>query len=233
MFAASSLTNAFQELGAAFERSNPGVRVHFSLAGSSGLRTQLELGAQADVYASADIIQMDLARKSGVVASVSQFFATNELVVITPLGGDRVNGLRDLADPGLRLVLALPAVPVGAYARQFLQRMGGSAEFGSSFSERAMANVVSLETNVRQVVAKVALREADAGIAYATVTSQRLGGELTIIPIPGEYNVVAAYPAAVTYSARESALAQAFIDFLLSQHGQAILKQHGFGSPPP
>ncbi len=229
VFAAASLKDAFDELAGAFEEVNPGTRVVFNFGGSPTLRTQLELGARADVFASADQKQMDLALARGVVASAGQVFACNSLVLITPKENPgRVSSLADLRRKGLKLVLAHPDVPVGAYARRLLAALDRDPAYGAGFSEAVLANAVSLESNVKQVVAKVELGEADAGVVYGTDVTPSVAPNLTRIEIPGRFNLVAEYPIALTKEASNRRAAQAFIDFVLSPAGQAVLAKYGF-----
>ena len=235
VYAASSLTEAFQEMGEAFEAKNAGVRLVFNFAGSATLRTQLQEGARADVFASADERQMELAMEAELVSDTTAAvaFASNTLVVAVSTLSERVRTLADLGSPGVLLVLALPTVPVGAYAREWFQRMDNLAEYGPDFSSRVLANVVSEETNVRGVLAKVSLGEADAGIVYATDVAARSGDRVRAIPIPRAMNVVAVYPVALLRESREPELAQTFVDYLLSPEGQAVLRAYGFGPASP
>ncbi len=161
IFAAASLANAFPEIAEAFQEALPGVSVNFNFAGSQRLRTQLEFGARADVFASADENQMDLAQSSGLLSGRAVPFASNRLVVIVPKGSKggaatrdgAVRELRDLGREGVKLALALPEVPAGGYARAVIENLAvGSNSFGTSYAERVLANVVSLEANVRGVV---------------------------------------------------------------------------------
>ena len=232
VFAASSLTDAFEEVGAAFRQQRPGVRLSFSFAASSTLRAQLELGARADLFASADIRQMDLLQRADALLDPPRIFAANSLVLIVPEGSDMVRTPADIADSGVRLALALPDVPAGAYALIALERMGASAEFGDGFYRRAVANVVTQETNVRRVLAKVALGEVDAGIVYLSdVAGDRARGVEPIL-LPQGHNVTALYPVAALRDAREPELARQFVSFLISPTAQAILAEHGFQGAP-
>jgi molybdate transport system substrate-binding protein len=198
-------------------------------AGSSTLRAQLEQGARADVYASADVPNMQQALKAGVVADEGHVFARNSLVIITPKDNPaRVNSPLDLRKPGLKLVLAAPEVPVGSYARQSLALMDRDPAYGSGFSAAVLKNVVSNESNVKQVVAKVQLGEADAGVVYGTDVTTDVEGDLTRVAIPPDLNVVAEYPIAVTRSAANRSLADAFVAFVLGREGQGILQRYGF-----
>ena len=226
VFAASSLTDAFSEIGKAFESSHPGVIVTFNFAGSQALRTQIEEGAPADVVASASGEEMDtLVAGKFVAEGKPQIFLTNKLVVILPgTNPADLRKLEDLARPGIKLVLAAEEVPVGNYARQALDKMKGS--FGTDFKDKVLANVVSNEDNVKQVVAKVQLGEADAGIVY---TSDAIAAaDLKTIEIPAELNVIAKYPIASLTASANADLATAFIDYVLSSDGQATLKKWGF-----
>ncbi len=228
VFAAASLTGVFQEIGQNFELANPGVQVYFNFAGSQILRTQLEQGAPADLFASADQQNMQLLLEEHLVAAEAiQDFASNSLVVILPPGNlANVLKLADLARPGLKLVLADGSVPAGNYARQVLEKMSQDPAYGADFGNKVLANVVSDETDVKQVVAKVELGEADAGIVY--VSDAVASPTLVTLTIPAEFNVVATYPIAVLSAAREAEQGRAFIRYLTSSTGQAILAKWGF-----
>jgi molybdate transport system substrate-binding protein len=236
VFTAASLTEAFTEMGANIEQANPGTRVLFNFAGSPTLRTQLAQGARADVFASADEPNMQGAQKEGTIAGEPRLFVRNQLVAIVPVANPaQVMRLHDLAKPGVKLVLTKPEVPVGHYARQALARMSQDAAFGPEFATRVLANLVSEETNVKQVVAKVQLGEAHAGIVYASDVTPAVRAAVQMLAIPEPFNVIAHYPIAVVRDALNAAGARAFIDYVLSPAGQAILTKHGFlavASPP-
>jgi molybdate transport system substrate-binding protein len=229
VFAAASLTEAFTEIGKSFEADNPNVTLVFNFAGSQALRTQIEEGAPADVFASANKTEMDkLIDASFIAQDAPQIFLNNKLVVILPVDNPaELNQLEDLAKPGIKLVLAAEEVPVGKYARQALDAMNG--QYGTDFKDKVLANVVSNEDNVRQVVAKVQLGEADAGVVY---TSDAIAAsDLKTIEIPVEFNVIAEYPIAALTRSTNLQLANGFIDFVLSKEGQLILQKWGFASP--
>ncbi len=225
VFAAASLTEAFREIAAAFERRHPGVRVELNFAGTQVLRTQIEQGAPADVLAAADLEHADALQRQGLLGA-HHVFARNRLVVVTPAGSPRVRALPDLAAPGVKLVLAGPAVPAGRYAAETLSRMEKSGRYGDGYRARVELNVVSQETNVRAVLAKVAMGEADAGIVYAT-DAAAAEGKVGVLPIPVELNVDAVYPIGLL-SASGSAGARAFVDEVLGPRGQDVLRRHGF-----
>jgi molybdate transport system substrate-binding protein len=236
IFTAASLTEAFKEMGATIEQANPGTRVIFNFAGSPTLRTQLAQGARADVFASADEPNMQGAQQEGTIASEPRLFVRNQLVAIVPaVNPAQVMRLQDLAKPGVKLVLTKKEVPVGNYARQALTKMSQDAAFGPDFAPRVLANLVSEETNVKQVVAKVQLGEAHAGIVYSSDVTPAVRGAVQVLSIPEPFNVIAHYPIAVVRDAPNAAGARAFIDYVLSPAGQAILTKHGFLAvePPP
>ena len=230
VFAAASLTDAFTEIGTAFEAGHPGVHLTFNFASSQALRTQIEEGATADVFASANSKEMEALTGNGKLAGEARPFARNLLTIVAP--ADNPAGLvtpQDLARPGLKLVLAAEEVPVGKYARQALGQL--ESLYGAGYRDSVLTNVVSNEDNVKQVVAKVQLGEADAGIVYQS--DFVAAPQLTRIEIPAEANVVAVYPITVLRESAEPALAQDFIDFVLSDAGQATLHGWGFRSPAP
>ena len=229
VFAAASLNDAFRELGERFQAANPNSRVTFNFGASSQLRTQLEQGGRADVFASADQAQMDRARDAGRIAGPDTTFVTNRLVVITPRanpGG--VRGPGDLAKPGLKVVTAQPEVPIGVYTRDMLAKMSRAPQFGVDFEDRVNANIVSREANVRQVVAKVQLGEADAAVVYRSDVTPRVAPELATFDVPDQVNTIATYPIAVVGGGPNVEGGRAFIDLLLSPTGQGILAKWNF-----
>jgi molybdate transport system substrate-binding protein len=229
VFAASSLTDAFKQLAADFTKANPGARVEFNFAGSPTLVTQLDNGASADVLATADQPNMDAAATKGLISGSGTPFARNRLVIIVPKDNPaHIGSPKDLANSGVKLVLADQAVPAGNYARQSLAKFDADAAYPRGFSAQALANVVSNEANVKAIVSKVQLGEADAGIVYVTDVTKDIQGDINRIAIPDQFNVIATYPFAVTKAARKPALAQAFIGYVLSDAGQATLESYGF-----
>ena len=229
VFAAASLQTAFTELGTDFQQTHAGVTVTFNFAGSQQLAQQLTQGAPADVFASANKMQMQGAIQGGDVADGSQqTFVKNRLIVITPTNNPAgLHTLQDLAKPGLKLVLADKTVPVGQYALTFLQIASTAATFGTSYQANVLKNVVSYEQDVKSVFIKVQLGEADAGIVYTSDVATN-GSEVGEIVIPDALNVIATYPIAPVKSSSHTALANAFITLVLSPQGQAVLAKYGF-----
>ena len=226
VYAAASLTEAFSEIGKSFEATNPGVTVTFNFAGSQTLRTQIEQGAQADVFASANTKEMDaLVTSKFVAAATPKSLLTNQLVIIMPANNPAgLTQAADLSKSGLRLVLAAEEVPVGAYSLQVLDKLDQA--LGGRYKDKVLDNVVSYENDVKQVVAKVQLGEADAGIVYSS--DRAAAPDLRAIDIPAENNVVAKYPIAALTNSKNPELARAFIAYALSAPGQSILKKWGF-----
>ena len=228
VFAAASLGEAFAELGQRLEKSRPGLSVRFNLAGSQQLATQLEQGAYADVFASADDRWMAYVSERGLVAEKPVVFARNRLVVIVPRTNPaRIGKLQDLAKSGIKLVIGADAVPVGRYSRVMLQNLSRDAAFGGDFASRTLRNVVSEEENVRSVVGKVQLGEADAGIVYRSDVSASVVRFVTVLEIPESANVVASYPIALIRNAGQADAAKAFVELVLSRGGQEVLARRG------
>jgi len=226
VFAAASLRDVFGPLGATFEREHPGVKAQFNFAGSQELRTQIEQGAPADVFASADNKHMDAARKAGVV-DAPKLLATNAPVIVVPADNPgRVKSLADLATVK-RLVIGAPEVPIGTYTLQILDK--AKAQYGADFPARVQANVVSRDLNVRQVLTKVTLGEANAGIVYRT-DARSAGDKVKVIEIPAELNVLAEYPIATVSRAPNADLARAWVTLVTGPAGQAALRDAGFGA---
>jgi molybdate transport system substrate-binding protein len=233
VFAASSLTDAFKEIGQAFEaeKSTP---VTFNFAASSALRTQIEQGASADVFASADQANMDSARKANLINGADITFARNRLIAITPKNNPAgIQSVADIARPGVKFVTAAPEVPIGTYTQNMFDKMSTIDVFGPDFKDRANANIVSRETNVRQVVSKVQLGEADVAVCYFTDVTPQAAPDLLMIPIPDDLNTLATYPIAIVNNAPQGELGQAFIDTVTGPVGQAILQKWNFGTVGP
>ncbi|HMO58990.1 MAG TPA: molybdate ABC transporter substrate-binding protein [Roseiflexaceae bacterium] len=232
VFAAASLADAFEELAVAFTARYPAATVSYNFAGSQQLAAQINEGAPADVFASANQAQMQVAIAGGRVQGGSeQTFVRNRLVVITPRDNPAgITSLPDLARPGLRLILADAAVPVGRYSLDFLAHASSLPEYTTSYSATVLANVVSFEESVRAVLTKVVLGEADAGIVYTTDAALD-ADRLQQIEIPDTLNTIASYPIALLVDSGQPRLARAFIDFVLADEGQRILGRYGFLAP--
>ncbi len=228
VFAASSLTNAFNEIATAYHQQHPGVTIQNNYNGSATLEEQIANGAPADVFASADLANMQKASNAGLVNS-SQVFVKNRLVVILPANNPgNIASLKDLARKGLKIDIGANTVPVGIYSRQALANMSKSPDFGSDFASAVLANVVSEETTDKAIVQKVQLGEVDAGFVYRSDVSGATSSKVMVIDIPGTYNVLAQYPIAVVKSSPHPSDAQAFVDFILSAAGQTILQKYNF-----
>jgi molybdate transport system substrate-binding protein len=216
IFAAASLTDSFKALGHAFEQAHPGVIIQFNFAGTPTLVTQIEQGAQADVFASADTANMDKLKAAGLTAGDAKVFAHNKLeIVVAPGNPKRIGSLRDLARAGVIYISEAPTVPAGKYSLQALAKAGVSV------------TPKSLETDVKSVVSTIELGEADAGIVYTTDV-KTAGNKVTGVPIPDSENVVATYPMAAVKGSKNSELENAFISYVLSAAGQQRLASFGF-----
>jgi len=215
-FAAASLTDSFKALGTAFQAAHPGVTVQFNFAGTPTLVTQIEQGAQADVLASADTTNMDKLKADGFTVGTPQVFAHNKLeIVVAPGNPKGITGLADLAKSGVIYISEAATVPAGKYSLQALAKAGVSV------------TPKSLETDVKSVVSKIELGEADAGIVYSTDV-KAAGSKAQGVPIPDAYNVVATYPLVAVKGTKNSTAANAFIAFVLSSNGQSTLESFGF-----
>src|SRR5262249_48802519 len=219
---------SFNEIGAAFQAANPGSRVTFNFAGSNTLAIQLSQGGQADAFASADTIQMGNAQQAGDLTSEPQLFAHNKLTMVTPANNPgNVHQVCDLANPGLKIVAAAASVPVGQYTNDMLDKASTPDQCGEGFRQKVEANIVSREDNVRQLVAKVQLGEADAGVCYLTDVTPAIKPNVQEINIPDDLNTIADYPIATT-KGRNPTGGTAFMNYVLSPAGQTILGNWGF-----
>ena len=219
VFAAASLTDAFTKAGDEFARSNARVRFTFNFSSSSTLATQIANGAPADLFASADEANMQKILDAELVDVSPMVFASNSLEIVVASGNPkRIATLADLARPEVILVLAAPTVPAGKYALEALAKA------------RVNAKPASQEVDVRAVLNKVGLGEADAGIVYVTDVKSA-ASRVTGVDIPAEHQVIARYPITVVKGAKDSALAHRFVDYLVSPTGQSILAGFGFAKP--
>jgi len=219
VFAASSLTDAFAEIGEAFHAANPATAVTFNFAGSGDLVTQIGQGAPADVFVSADESNMTKLTDAGEAAGDPVVVAGNTMEIIVEAGNPKdITGLDDLNGSGLLVVLCADTVPCGKNAAMVLANAG------------VTLSPVSLEDKVKGVVTKVTTGEADAGIVFATDV-QAAGDKALGVEIPPAVNVISKYPIVVTKEATNAAAGQAFIDFVAGAEGQAILAKYGFLAP--
>jgi molybdate transport system substrate-binding protein len=227
VFAASSLTDAFGALARTFEEQNPGTEVRQSFESSSTLLTQIQHGAPADVFASAAREEMDTAVNDGLVAGEPEVFVRNREVIMVPVDNPAdIESMRDLARPGIKLVLAEDGVPAADYALEILGK--ANAEYGSDFKQNVLSNVVSRETDVRASVGRVALGDADATFGYASDYTPDIRDKVNVIPIPPDLNIIATYPIAVLKDAKSPELARKWVELVVSDEGQRVLEKSGF-----
>ena len=230
VFAAASLRDAFGEIAQIFEESHPGTQVVLNFAGSQVLRAQIERGARSDVFASADETHATALQQAGLLATEPLLFAQNDLVLAVPAENPgAITQVDDLAVGDAIVVMGVPNVPVGRYARQMLTKHA-EATGQPDFPQTVLDGADSFETNVRLIAAKLELGVADAGLIYRTdvLTAD---GALVEIPLPPQVTTRASYPIAVTATAQVPEVARAFVDFVLSPTAQKILSAHGFEPP--
>jgi molybdate transport system substrate-binding protein len=229
VFTAASLTGAFGEIGQMFENET-GINVAFNFDGSQALRTQLEHGAYADVFASANMRQMNAVKDEGLMNNSSIIiFTRNKLSIIVPKDNPaKIMNLSDLAMPGIKIIMGTKDVPVGDYALQIIDKLGNDSAYGSDYETKVLANVVSQETNVNYVVTKVALGEVDVGFAYVSDITEDLASKVDRIAIPDEYNIIAEYPMGILLESKYPAESQEFMNLVMSDKGKAVMEKYGF-----
>ena len=219
VYAASSLATPFAYAGLAYEKEHPGVKVQFNLGASSDLARFVQEGAPADVFASADITNMNKVESQDLLDSQSLIFATTYLEIIVEKGNPlNISSLQDLTDPDLIFVTTNPEVPIGKYTAEVF--------------DKASLTVTpdSLESNVKGIMLKVAGGEADAGIVYHSEVIAS-DGQVEGVEIPTKFNIVAEFPIGIIKNSANKQEAQRFIDYLLSPEGQSLLTQYGFQTP--
>lgn len=231
VYGAASLRDALEKAKTAYESAHPGTSLTISTDSSSALETQIEQGAPADVFLSADTTNPTKLVDKGLAAGLAVTFAQNELTIIVPTANPGAIGVpADLAKPGVKVVAAGDGVPITRYARQLLDNLARGPGAPADFAARVAANTVSNEDNVKAVVAKIELGEGDAGIVY--VTDARASRKVTTVDVPHIANVPATYAGVVVNASRNAAAAQAFLDWLAGPDGQAVLAGFGFLPPP-
>lgn len=226
VFAAASLTPAFTSLQAPFEKRNSGWKVRFNFAASSALRAQIEQGAPADVFAAADYAQMRPLAEARLVRAPATF-ARNRLVVVAPTANPgKFRSPKDLCRPGMRIITTSEAVPIGRYTSLAIEKLAAQPGYPAGFAARVARSIVSREANVRTVLAKVELGEADAAMVYAT--DARSTPRVKAFTLPEPANVEADYPIAVVAASPHGPGAEAFVRFVRSPEGRAVLLRQGF-----
>ncbi|MEM7033780.1 MAG: molybdate ABC transporter substrate-binding protein [Chloroflexota bacterium] len=230
VFAAASLTEAFRELGQRFEEQHPQISITFNFAGSQQLAQQLAQGAPADLFASANQAQMNLTLEAERVDPNSiTVFTHNRLAVISRIDNQPpIQTLSDLAKPQYKLILAANEVPAGQYAQGFLEKTTSDHDLGPMYQGQVLNNVVSYEANVKAVLTKIVLGEADAGIVYQSDIAAKNKDHFKQIVIPNHLNIDAPYPLATISDSQHPTQAAAFAAYVLSPVGQQILENHGF-----
>ena len=231
VYAATSLTDAFEQLRVDFLSLHPGSEIVLNFASSSTLAAQILAGAPADIFASANDAQMALIVDDGLIAADAlREFARNQLILALPADNPAgIENMADLADKSLLLVLAARGTPIRAYTDAMLQSY--ESELGGDYVARVLANLVSEESNVRQVITRVALGEADAGIVYRSDVIGAVSEDLLTLPIDPRHNQLASYPIAALEQSQQIDLARQFIAFVRSARSQDLLTEYGFCPP--
>ena len=229
VFTAASLTGAFTEIGQMY-KNETNISVAFNFDGSQVLRTQMKNGAYADIFVSANTKQMNLLKNEKFMnnSSIIVFTKTKPVIIVPKDNPAKIQNISDLAKPGLKIVIGTKDVPIGDYTLQILAKLANDSAFGPEFKKKVMANVVSNETNVNYITSKVALGEADAGVAYNSDITKDLASKITKIQIPDKYNVIASYPMGILGQSKYIAQAEEFIALVKSDKGAAVLEKYGF-----
>ncbi len=229
VFTAASLTDAFEEIGQMY-KNETNTSVVFNFDGSQALATQMINGAYADVFISANTKQMDVVKNAGLMNNSSVMtFTENKLSLIVPKNNPgKIRDLKDLAKPGIKVVIGTEDVPVGDYAVQIINNLGNDSAFGPEYKSKVLANVVSQETNVNYVVTKVALGEADVGFAYVSDVTEDVASKVDTVEIPDKYNVIVQYTMGIAKGSKYPAESESFIKLVTSDEGNSILEMYGF-----
>jgi molybdate transport system substrate-binding protein len=231
IFGAASLRAALDEVESAYEATHPGTTLTVSTDSSAALETQIEQGAPADVFLSADTTNPQKLVDAGLAAGEPVNFAGNRLTIIVPAGNP--GGIRspaDLANNGLRIIAAGDEVPITRYAMQLVDNVAAGGGAPAGFAAAYAANLASKEDSVAGVVSKIELGEGDAGVVYVTDAVAAEG--VVSIDVPDSVNVTATYAGVVVGASPNLEAATAFLDWLAGPDGQAVLSELGFLPPP-
>ncbi|MBA7466730.1 Molybdate-binding protein ModA [subsurface metagenome] len=234
VFVAASLTGAFTDIDKAYEAQNANVRVDLVFDGSQALRTQIEQGANPDIFVSASTKHMQVLKDGGFMDNdtVTAFLGNSMALIVPSDNPAGITRLADLAKPDVKIVIGTKDVPFGDYTRKVLDKMASDPAYGETYREAVMANVISEETAVSSVVPKLMLGEADAAFVYKSDVSKDDRDNLIRIDVPAEYNVMATYPLGILAESSHKAQAESFIAFVRGPDGSAILTEYGFDPIP-
>lgn len=225
-FVAANATKPFNTLIREFEQRHPGVRVTASYAGTQILQTQLQQGAPDDIFLSADRSHIQQIEREGLVRRYEKVSNDKEVVVVPRANPAGIHFFQDLGSKPVQLIIGVSSVPIGQYTREIFQR--ADRAYGPDFSQKAMGHVVSMETNVKQILQKVAMGDGQAGIVYVTDVTPSYRGEVHMIPIPASLNLIASNYVAVPTAAPHPQLAREFVAFMLSKQGQVVFRRDGY-----
>ncbi len=228
IFAASSLRETFDDLKLAFESKTPHTDIQINYAATSTLRAQIEHGAKADLFASANDKQVAKLSSGGYTRGNPVAFAQNDLVLVVSKKTPDIDSFTDILTPGLKIVTALPEVPIGEYTLIAIREIDSSGYYGEEFPTNFTQNIVSRETNVRSMLSRVVLGEVDAAIVYSTDISKQLDSSVKRIPFPIELNIKPTYSIVTLEQQDKKKVAGEFIAFLSSSKGTEILVANGF-----
>ena len=227
IMAASSLTESFNEIKQKFEAKYQNINVEMNFSGSQQLVTQIELGVDSDLFVSANKEYMDKLTSEHLVGN-SKIFAHNKLIFVVSSNAKNIKNLNDLTKPGIKLDIASPAVPVGKYTLEMLNKIERSGKFYPNYKQNFLKNVITQELSVKSVLTKVELGEVDAGVVYKTDVTKESFKKVKIITVDDKYNVIANYPIAVIKNSKNKEAAGAFMNYVLSDKGQNIFRKYGF-----
>ena len=231
IYGAASLKGALEAAKAAYQTTNPGTTVTLSTGSSAALETQIEQGAPADVFLSADTTNPKKLVDAGLADGAAVRFAGNELTVIVPTANPAgITSPKDLARSGVKVIAAGDAVPITKYATQLVDNLAKEAGYPADFAAKYTTNIASKEEDVKSVVAKIEIGEGDAGIVY--VTDAKGSTKVATVDVPPSANVPATYAGVVVKASKNAAAAKAFLDWFAGPDGQAILRPFGFLLPP-
>lgn len=227
IMAAASLTESFNAIKKEFESKYPNIKVEINYAGSQQLVTQIEQGVNADIFACANKEYMDKLAVENLV-NKHKVFAHNKLILAISSNEKNIKSLNDLAKSGIKLAIASPAVPVGKYTQEMLNKINKSGNFPFNYKQNFLKNVITNELSVKSVLTKVEIGEADASIVYKTDLTRETLKKVRTISIDDKYNVIATYPIALIKDSKNKQQANTFINYVLSDSGRKVFRKYGF-----
>lgn len=222
-FIAANATDPVNAIITQYENAHPSLAIKASYAGTQVIQTQLEQGAPADLFLSADLSHIEALKKEGLVKQFYKVSNNHEVIIVPKNNPDHITSLQDLATKNTKIIIGVDNVPIGQYTRQIFKN--AESDYGPNFENKVMGHVVSTETNVKQILEKISMGQGNAGVVYLTDVTAAYRNKVTIINIPKKYNLISTNYIAVPTKAPYPGQGQALLKYMLSSSGQSVFRK--------